>query len=466
MFDCFVPDLTPAYRHGRSGIPHTTKRYLHNSTDYAAKPVDFQELDADQLVPRAVTDTVVDPLPLWLEDPMWLRDACTCKLCIDVSSKQKLFQTSNIPLNIKTRSNRILPDGTLQVDWLYDIPGFGNDHVSHYSKEFLEAYQSSDPMEKPRITHQVTAHRPPIFWNQKVIGNSLKAIDFEEYMSEDSVLFDVVEQLRVFGLVFIRGVPPSSTAVEDIGRRIGPLKNTFYGLTWDVKSVPQAKNVAYTHQFLGFHMDLLYVADPPGLQLLHCIKNSCEGGSSMFSDSFHAATELRAKDPELYQLLTEESAFFHYENAGEHYERRRKIIVDEPNSGEASVLQFVNWSPPFQGPFPVGNGHLTGDSIFRFRKLFTALKSFADHIDDPQNIYESRLQEGECVIFNNRRILHARRAFDISSGERWLKGAYIDTDAFLSRYQVLSKIQNSGRQSQEQSNTSITEETRSTHTTP
>jgi hypothetical protein len=49
------------------------------------------------------------------------------------------------------------------------------------------------------------------------------------------------------------------------------------------------------------------------------------------------------------------------------------------------------------------------------------------------------MQEGECVIFNNRRVLHGRKAFDAEGGERWLKGAYVDTDVLMSRWRVLNE---------------------------
>lgn len=56
-----------------------------------------------------------------------------------------------------------------------------------------------------------------------------------------------------------------------------------------------------------------------------------------------------------------------------------------------------------------------------------------------------RLNEGECVIFDNRRVLHARRAFDEQGdkGEivRWLKGAYVDGDAIWDRWRVVNESQ-------------------------
>ena len=43
------------------------------------------------------------------------------------------------------------------------------------------------------------------------------------------------------------------------------------------------------------------------------------------------------------------------------------------------------------------------------------------------------------MIFDNRRVLHARRAFDATKGERWLKGAYVDDDVFFSKLRVLQE---------------------------
>ena len=46
---------------------------------------------------------------------------------------------------------------------------------------------------------------------------------------------------------------------------------------------------------------------------------------------------------------------------------------------------------------------------------------------------------GECVIFDNRRVLHARKRFEVGDlgKERWLRGAYLDKDPFVSRMRVL-----------------------------
>ena len=60
---------------------------------------------------------------------------------------------------------------------------------------------------------------------------------------------------------------------------------------------------------------------------------------------------------------------------------------------------------------------------------------------DPSGIYERKMQPGDCVIFDNRRVLHARKAFEVQDfgKERWLRGCYLDKDPFLSKARVLGQ---------------------------
>ncbi|EAQ90403.1 hypothetical protein CHGG_02338 [Chaetomium globosum CBS 148.51] len=93
--------------------------------------------------------------------------------------------------------------------------------------------------------------------------------------------------------IFVTDVPADESAVERVASRIGPVQETFYGRTWDVRNKARAENVAYTDKFLCLHQDLMYHDPVPGLQLLHCLANTCEGGESLFSHAVRAAYELR-----------------------------------------------------------------------------------------------------------------------------------------------------------------------------
>jgi hypothetical protein len=62
-------------------------------------------------------------------------------------------------------------------------------------------------------------------------------------------------------------------------------------------------------------------------------------------------------------------------------------------------------------------------------------------LESKEMTFDLKLKPGECVIFDNRRIVHARGHFNTLTGSRWLAGAYVDTDAVLSRFNVASKKQ-------------------------
>ena len=55
---------------------------------------------------------------------------------------------------------------------------------------------------------------------------------------------------------------------------------------------------------------------------------------------------------------------------------------------------------------------------------------------------EFRLQPGDTIVFNNRRTLHARSAFEAASAtsNRVLHGCYVNVDEFASKYRYLCEL--------------------------
>jgi gamma-butyrobetaine dioxygenase len=175
-------------------------------------------------------------------------------------------------------------------------------------------------------------------------------------------------------------------------------------------------------------MDLMYYESPPGLQFLHFMRNSVSGGSSIFVDSFRAASMIRLTDAYGFKQLTRSPVSFHYVNDDRHYYFTRPTIVvreDHPNL----PIDHVNYAPPFQAPFDIDT---IGDRP-NWKRFMKAFRQFAENVERPEMKYEETLKAGEAVVFANRRVLHARRAFDTSEGERWLKGTYVDWDDFQVR---------------------------------
>lgn len=183
-------------------------------------------------------------------DTVALRDCCPCSRCIDSSTTQKLFETTDIPLSIEATNVQVNDDGSFCVSWVNDINGF-EEHRSCYPASFLA------PRPTPTAV-KAAFHRnyPRILWNRSDL-EAMKdemTIEYDDYMSDNQSLLQLVQYLTQYGLAFISNVPNVSESVASIGNRIGPFQNTIYGNTWDVRSLPSAKNVADTSADLGFHM--------------------------------------------------------------------------------------------------------------------------------------------------------------------------------------------------------------------
>ena len=382
-------------------------------------------------------------------DLLYLRDSCSCSRCVNPSTRQKLFETSELPLNIATQHHRWLPDGNLEISWANDIPGI-EDHRSVFSRAFLlENAQSQG-----RRLRAAGSSWDHVAWDKATLESESRALYFhyDEFVSHDRTLRQLVDQLHTYGLAFVTGVPSEPRALKALAQRIGPLRHTFYGETWDVKSKSSPINVAYTADELDFHMDLLYMADPPYVQMLHCIKQSTRGGESRFADGVRAFDEFQHDYPHLVRHLIDFPVTYQYKNDGHWFRKTRKFLDGGALTNESSrlnrspVLRYpidyesINWSPPFQGPFEqLSTGNSSGGTT-TIRDYVKAASAFKKLLADKSAVYEARLEEGTCAIFNNRRVLHARRPFHTEGGERWLKGCYIDGDYLRDRYRMLSQI--------------------------
>lgn len=199
---------------------------------------------------------------------------------------------------------------------------------------------------------------------------------------------------------------------------------------------------------------------PPGFQLLHCLQSSGQGGLSTFRDSFEVAESLHehSSTRPAFDALTSYPVSYHYNAAGKAFFDTKPTIelastvdsrtirpcassVADAQSNQSSgkhssecmsaPIRNINWSPPFQAPFRVDVGF--PGSIERLRMYHIAAKAFSMEISEKSKVFEYKLGEGECVIFNNRRVLHGRTSFTSGSKARWLKGAYLDTDDFESQ---------------------------------
>ena len=427
---------------------------LADSGDENTHLLDLVDEDDASPVTKAPPGSIVsyrrgETLPPITFSALFLRDACTCAQCVDPSTNQKKFETAQLPLNPSIEKQETLGDGTLEITWKTgpgnDLEGITN-HVSTYSPDFLNRFP------RKQLHLSVRNSWPFKTWDRPHMEDKRKALtfDFARYMRGDGWR-NVVYNLLCYGLVFLRDVPPEPDSVTRIAERIGPVRDTFYGRAWDVKSVARPENVAYTSGALDFHQDLLYMAEPPGVQFLHCLRPGAEGGASRFSDAVRAFAELEAASQPQALAFARTAVTYEYRHGPHWYRRTRPHL--EGGLAPTKMLdrrdypwayQAINWSPPFQGAFEIAAGAATPfdgatrEAAERLRRYVTAARAFKEHLARPDAVYETKLAAGECVIFNNRRIVHARSAFRVEAdGERWLRGCYVDEDALRSRWRMM-----------------------------
>lgn len=180
---------------------------------------------------------------------VFLRDCCSCIRCVDPSTTQKRFESADIPPDIHPDSLALRDDGSVHIKWEPDIPGF-EDHVSVYDASFCR--RNKDLQSRLETTSNVQDRRIP--WDFQIMAHNIDTVDYNSYMNSSTTLLSSLEHLHQYGLLFVHSVPSSPNSVRAIAEKIGPLKETLYKSTWDVRSVPSAKNVAYTSAYLGFHM--------------------------------------------------------------------------------------------------------------------------------------------------------------------------------------------------------------------
>ena len=70
-------------------------------------------------------------------------------------------------------------------------------------------------------------------------------------------------------------------------------------------------------------------------------------------------------------------------------------------------------------------------------EMYEAYQIFETTSHDKKFQIKFRLEAGDCIIFDNRRILHGRTAFEAQSGNRHLRGCYVDRDELRSRVRLL-----------------------------
>ncbi|GII27744.1 2-trimethylaminoethylphosphonate dioxygenase [Planotetraspora mira] len=346
----------------------------------------------------------------------WLRDNCPCAACRDPRSGQKFFQITDLPVDLAigtVTARQVHGADTVEVIWSPD------GHRSLYAIEWLTT-RPGDPVQGD---HRNEAGKQ--LWEAADLG-ALPEADWSDYLSADGERARVLEAVQRLGFALLRSVPAEEGQVLAVARSFGFVRETNYGELFDVRVEPAPDNLAFSSLAIAPHTDNPYRDPVPTIQILHCLRNAAEGGDSGLVDGFHAAALLRDEDPEAFAVLTRTPVPFGYRDARAELTAHRPLIDLDP-MGRIREVRFNNRS--------MGTLRLPARELEAF---YAAYRTFAELLLRPELQLTFRLEPGDCLIFDNTRLLHARTAF-AQTGARHLQGAYADLDGLASTLAVLRR---------------------------
>eukprot|EP00040_Diaphanoeca_grandis_P016487 m.85064 g.85064 ORF g.85064 m.85064 type:complete len:476 (-) comp25827_c0_seq2:83-1510(-) len=346
----------------------------------------------------------------------WLRHNCTH--LTDANSGQKLGDVSMLEPPCTIENVSFDNEGSLRIKWEAD------GHVSEYTRKWLK-----NQMQPPPEAQMPTPYglKTP------------KSLDFEFVTTTQQGLWQWLDMLRTDGICLLKNAGNKTGTVVKLANLISNPQVTMYGETFDVVSTKNPINVAYSNVGLALHQDLVYYESPPGLQFLHAIEfEPCvHGGESTLLDCAPLIEKFRADHPQHFATLCRIPTRFQKV----HFDRDDPVdvvyhipIITQNSSGK--IIRFT-WAPQFEGPLPA-----TYDSA-DIAAYYSAYCALAKEINTSSDKLEFRLQIGDVITFNNRRVLHGRNAF---SGEgnaqhsRHLQGTYVNIDDFRSKHRVLARL--------------------------
>jgi len=342
---------------------------------------------------------------------IWLRDNCPSGL--HPQTRERMLDLLSIAAEPQVRTARIEQDEAV-LEWS------GENHVSRFALDWLDHH-------RPGQVHDDPADITPLPWRSDLGADGIPRHRAEAVLSDDGALLDWMRDTAGIGLSIVEGVAGEPVAGIALAERIGFLRRTNFGTTFEVINKPDPNNLAYTAVALPLHTDLPNQEVPPGYQFLHCIANEADGGGSVFADGFAIAEDLRREEPDAFRLLSEIDVPFRFHDSGTDIRLRAPVIALD-RAGRLVELRYnAHIASVFDMPADVMPAYYGA-----YRSLMARTRRDDYHVG-------LKLKAGEMVVFDNRRILHGREAFDPNTGFRHLHGCYVDRGEFDSRLRVLTR---------------------------
>jgi alpha-ketoglutarate-dependent taurine dioxygenase len=344
---------------------------------------------------------------------LWLRDNRAEDR--DAHSGQRLIDIADLPDQPRIRS-AVREDGVVRIEWE------GESRPGSFDLHWLAAHAFGRSPRRPELQVRRWLEGAALDARRDFAWVSLAAA-----RTDPQVRLAWLTRLLQQGLAFLEGVPATESAILDAMPLVGRVQQTNYGLTFDVRSVAQPENLAYSDLGLGLHTDNPYREPVPGFQALHALIPSSEGGESLFADGFALAEHLRSGAPDAFAQLTATAVPFHYRSRDADLYAERPLIQLSAH-GEIAAVHYNSRSIA-----PLNLAARDAPSFYR------AYRRFAQLLREARFQLRTRLGAGTLVLFDNQRILHGRTAFSSARYARHLRGCYLSRDSVYSETALLRR---------------------------
>jgi gamma-butyrobetaine dioxygenase len=353
-----------------------------------------------------VSQTLIDSIPA-----LWLRDACACEQCRHPSGQRLRGVTA---LDPDTAVAAVLVDGD-DVRVTFDPDG----HRSRFSLGWL----AENAPGHGRVFDDRSEHSRSL-WRAADLPAGPPRVAWADLSDPGAARVGALSLLFDTGALLVTGVPIEPGTVLAVARSIGHVRTTNYGDLFDVRSEPRPTNLAYTSHAIAPHTDNPYREPVPGVQLLHCLVASTDGGENVLIDGFSAASILRAEDPDAFGVLASTRLTFRYEDAATALRASAPVVETNPDG----AVRAIRWNERSVEPPQVAPEQVP--------EVYRAMRAFAGVLGRDELQVRFTLRPGDCIVFDNTRILHARTSFVDTGGARHLQGCYADLDALVSAIAV------------------------------
>ncbi|MEM7068415.1 MAG: TauD/TfdA family dioxygenase [Pseudomonadota bacterium] len=338
----------------------------------------------------------------------WLRDNCASSF--DEELNERTFDITALA-DPPTAGSAFLEGNMLNIEWANE------NHTTHYSLDWLRQIHANRGRQDPAALKRK-------LWRANHTDN-FKRFSQHGVLNDLSTRAAWARALIEDGIAIITEMENSDQSLTSLCNTLGLVRPSVAGEYFDVKVHIEPVSLSFTAKALEMHTDTPAEEFPPGIQFLHCRENTVDGGYSLFLDGAAVAEDFKETHPEAFKLLSKHTIPFYYDHDEFDWRAHQRVIELDQYGAVSGVTVSQHMADVFNLPQKLLDDY------------YPAFCAFIKQVNDPKYLNRFRMNAGECYVFDNHRIVHGREAYTATSGDRYLRGCYIDRGELRSSYRTL-----------------------------